>query len=357
MGLKIKNLNEILNSLITWVTSKSDKITDFNAGSAISTLLESISLQLEEYYFDMRNAVLYAIENAVFYAFGFEKTQSEYAKGEVTLTFKQPLPAPMVIPKGTVFSTGLESSRVVYYKSLESVVAPAGALTAKVPIQCTEAGEIGNVADNKVTICITTNPFILSCTNEVAISSGKEQETDSELKNRFTAYIHTLSKATAEAIAYGAKSVAGVAGVYVDDNYIGMVKVYVHDSNGDLPEALKQAVLTELVNWRAAGIEVEVMPVVKKYEDMIITLVIADDYPLEVAATDTEDKIKAYLQALTVHKDFYVSEIVAMIMAQKEYGIINVDIQKGSDMTTLDNEIVKAGKIEVSSIHLSDWRN
>ena len=50
MGLKIKSMYEVFNNLVEWITAKTDKITDFNVGSAIRTLTEAISIQFEEFY-------------------------------------------------------------------------------------------------------------------------------------------------------------------------------------------------------------------------------------------------------------------------------------------------------------------
>ena len=71
MGLKIKSMYEVFNNLVEWITAKTDKITDFNVGSAIRTLTEAISIQFEEFYFSMKQNVLYAIENSVYTSFGF----------------------------------------------------------------------------------------------------------------------------------------------------------------------------------------------------------------------------------------------------------------------------------------------
>lgn len=78
-GLKLKNASEILKNAISFVTHATNKITDFTVGSVIRTLLESVSLQLEEFYFKIYDGFLYAVENSIFNAFGFTVLQEEYA--------------------------------------------------------------------------------------------------------------------------------------------------------------------------------------------------------------------------------------------------------------------------------------
>ena len=57
MGFRIRGSEEVLQKLITWVSQGTDKITDYNPGSAIRTLLESVSLQIEEFYYDLKKIV------------------------------------------------------------------------------------------------------------------------------------------------------------------------------------------------------------------------------------------------------------------------------------------------------------
>ncbi len=81
MGLKLKTLSEILNDMITWVSTNTKKVTDFNVGSAVRTLLESVSLQLEEFYYKMYENIMWAIENSLFTAFGFELKKQQQQMG------------------------------------------------------------------------------------------------------------------------------------------------------------------------------------------------------------------------------------------------------------------------------------
>ena len=107
MGLKIKSMYEVFNNLVEWITAKTDKITDFNIGSAARTLTEAIAVQFEEFYFAMKQNVLWAIENAVYDSFGFELKSAQTAKGWVTVNFVEPLPSPVIFPQGTVIPSVL----------------------------------------------------------------------------------------------------------------------------------------------------------------------------------------------------------------------------------------------------------
>ena len=357
MGLRIKKFTEIFNSLATWITSDNKHLSDFNIGSALRTLTESISLQIEEFYFDMKQNVEYGIETAIYDAFGFEKEQATYASGYITISFYEPLETAMLIPIGFTVSTPLTSSKVMYYQTTEEYNSPAGATEVTVAVTCTEIGSIGNAEANTVNNIITMNPKIESVTNTTRIANGEDEETQTELKARFREYLKSLGRATKESIEYGCKTVDGVAGVHVDDHYIGFVNVYVHDSNGDLPSGLKSAVETAMLDYRAAGIEVKVLPVVKKKVNITdMVLVVNDNADMSTILPSIKTLLTEYLNSYSVDEDFYVSDIISVLMQNYRSVIVTIDWDSGSNISTLSNELIVAGDISLSYKYVSDWR-
>ena len=245
MGLKIKSMYEVFTSLVDWITAKTDKITDFNVGSAIRTLTEAIAVQFEEFYFSMKQNVLFAIENSVYNSFGFDLKISQAASGYVTIDFTEPLPGSLIFPKSTVFCTSSVYG-YIYFESTEEIYAQQGSISVMVPVQCKTSGTTGNVPGGSITTIVTTNTIIHEVYNEAAFTNGVNEETSTERKKRFQDYIKTLARGTADAIVYGCLEVEGVSGAWVDDSYIGYVKLYAHNSDGELPEELRQAVLSNL---------------------------------------------------------------------------------------------------------------
>ncbi|MBU5669501.1 baseplate J/gp47 family protein [Peptoniphilus sp. MSJ-1] len=346
--LNSENKDSILQKLITWTSIKTDKLTDFNPGSAVRTLLEAVSLQIEEFYYNLFNAIKYAVRNACYNAFKFEKYASSYASGTVTIYYEDPILQDKVIKKGTEFHTGENTLRKIYFKSTKDILIKEGAQAVIVPVECTEKGTIGNVTAGEISKLSIGNPNIYLISNNNDFSNGKDIESDTEREQRFREYVHTLQRGTKDAVAYGIKQVNGVAGVYIDDNYIGYLIAYVHDIYGNLTDELKQEVLKEVEGYRSAGIEVVVRPTVKKVVDLDIKVVYRPGYDPNVYNQAIEKIIYQYINNLKVSEDLNISTLITVINDNFREIIAYIDLEDKKDIVTLNNEILKPGEIVVS---------
>lgn len=347
--LNNENKDSILQKLITWVSIKTDKLTDFNPGSAVRTLLEAVSLQIEEFYYNLFNAIKYAVRNACYNAFEFQKYASSYASGTVTIYYYDPLIEDKVIRKGTEFHTGENTIRKIYFKSTRDIIIKEGAQAAIVPVVCIEKGEIGNVVAGEISKLSVGDPNIYLISNNNDFTNGKDIETDTEREQRFREYVHTLQRGTKDAVAYGIKQVDGVDGVYIDDNYIGYLIAYVHDMYGNLSDELKERVLKGVDDYRSAGIEVVIRPAVKKIIDLDIKVVYRDGFDPNVYNPSIEKVIYSYINNLKVSDDLNISTLITVINDSFREIIAYIDMEDKKDIITLYNEILKPGRITVES--------
>ena len=351
-----KSSSELLKSLITWVSTGTSKITDFSVGSAIRTLLEAVALQLEEFYFNLHQSIEYAIENAVYSAFGFQRNPASSSTGFVTITFKNPIPQEITFRANTLFSTNPASTPVIYFYSTEDVIVVEGTKQVLVPVKCSTEGAVGNLPANTITTIIPTNVYIESINNETSLVNGADEESNVSRKSRFKDYIRSLQRGTTESIAYGTKTVPGVAGAWVDDNYIGFVRDYVHDFNGELPNELRIQILEALEDYRAAGIEVEVLPVVKVETNITLNLIIKDTADLDDTIHGVENLVIDFLNNFQVSKNLYMSNLLSIITAAYKSVIVNIEVTNGNDTNLQNNELIKAGVVIVTGEYLGDWR-
>lgn len=356
MGLQIRDANEVFKNLVDWITAKTDKITDFNVGSAIRTLTESIAIQFEEFYFDMKQNVTYAIENSIYNAFEFELEGAVYASGIVTVKFTKPLPDALSFPKGTIFCTSSAYGNL-FYESDAQQTALKGEMEIDIAVTCKTLGEAGNIPAGAIDSIATTNSIIDTVSNKEDFTNGRDTESGQERKKRFQVYIKTLARATKDAVIQGALEVEGVDGVYADDSYIGFVKLYVHDSDGELPQELRSKVLSNLNNYRAGGIEIEVLPVVKKDIDLDLTIVIADDYDVNNYSTLMKTLVVSFLNDYTVSNSLYISDVVYQLKNVYDDLIINIVTEGISDVMVSENEVIRAGEINVTCVNISNWRS
>lgn len=348
MAFKVKGSKNILKKLIAHVSYNTEKITDFNVGSAARTLLESVALQIEEFYYDMQNAVFYAIRNSGYHAFGFYKTPATRARGYVTIFFDEALRDPMTIQKGTRFHTGDNRMKRTFYRAVDNVKIEAGSQAGIILIECEETGKRGNAVAGEICKLAVGKANVFAVANTEDIITGKDEETDDHRAQRFKEYVHTLQRGTKEAVEYGIKQAPGVSGVYVDDTHIGFMIAYVHDRDGNLSDDLKQAARYAAYQYRSGGIEVEIRPIVKKTVDVTASVFYRPEvndtlYDALIAAA-----IERYIDNMKASQDLNYSSLVAYLYDLYEESIEYLKFENDNDVIALPNELLRPGQIKVN---------
>lgn len=347
MGFKIRGTNEILEKLTNYISAKNDKVTDFNPGSAIRTLLESISLQLEEFYYDLKQGVQFAIKNSGYHAFGFVKYNATKSSGKVNIYFDESLRKEMIIPKGTEFHTGQNRTQRVYFLSTENIKVGVGAQIATIPVRCVSYGEVGNVQAGEINKLSVGYANVAYISNPEDFTNGKDQETETEREIRFREYVHTLQRGTAESVAYGIKQVPGVQGVYVDDRFIGFMNAYVHDAEGNLSEELKKEVMDAVDKYRAGGIEVEIKPIVKNFIDIDMDIRYRDGIDEEVYNPYIRELIRNYVYSLEASQNLNCSTLITTINDSFRDVVLTMNL-KTKDTSIQKNELLRPRDIIIN---------
>lgn len=349
MSFRVKTFNEILSDMADWITSSNSRLTNFTTGSVVRTLLESVSAEIEEMYFQIYRGFKYGVENGVYDSFDFQTIGATAATGTVMVVFKDPLQTPLVIPQGYQISTSRIYGEPIVFEVDQDYIADYGYTVIEVSVTCTQTGEIGNVAENTINSPVIRLAQVDYITNTTATSGGKEEESEQERKSRFTNFINSLQRGTANSIKYGCLSVYGVAGAYVEDG-IGVVNVYVHDASGSLSAELRSELETTLLDYRPAGIYLNLLPVVTKLVDLDISITISANYDTETMALLVNSHISSYLNSFPVSKPLRVSEIIREIMNVDKYGIYDCKLNNISqDVTVFGYELVRPGDITVTA--------
>lgn len=105
MSFQVKKYNSILASLINWMSGATSRVTDYNKGSVVRTILESFAMELEELYYQLLQATQEAIEEAIYRAFNFPKNPAEKSTGAETFTRLSGIDVVVTIPQGTLVAT------------------------------------------------------------------------------------------------------------------------------------------------------------------------------------------------------------------------------------------------------------
>lgn len=162
-----------------------------------------------------------------------ERHAAVAARGEITITGD----ADITIPAGSLFSTtSINGEPSVDYMTLEDVTVAEGQ-SVTVPIECTEAGSIGNTGENTIVFISSRLTGVSSVTNEAAITGGTEEEDDESLierilecdKNQNNSFVGSVSDYKRWATSVDGVGNADVVGA-TDDS--GTVTIVLTDANG-----------------------------------------------------------------------------------------------------------------------------
>lgn len=164
------------------------------------------------------------------------------------------------IPAGTVIATQKDTlGREVQFITDGDQGFSVGQLSAAIACTCTLPGSQGNVAAGAINRLVSTGLFdTFSVTNAARAAGGAEQEDDDSLKGRCRQFYSTLRRGTLEALEFGAKGVAGVSNATAAEPGDGTVSMFVSDASGGSSPTMISNVTTEMDNWRAAGVIVNV---------------------------------------------------------------------------------------------------
>lgn len=352
MGLSLKSFQQIMQGMADWIITHSNRLVDFSTGSILRSLLEAVATEIEEFYFRTYANFNWAVENSLYESFSFSRREAVPAYGELVIKFNIPLQTNLQIPAGTRFATRYEiNNKQIVFETTEMYIVPEGTSETTITVTCTEAGTIGNV--NKDTITVMLNPIsnVSTVTNPQRFLTGREAETLAERKQRFAQYVSTRARGTKASILYGTLEIPQVTGAYVDDSQIGIVLVYCHDGNGNLPDNVKEAVEENLENYRAAGIPVLVMPVVKVTPNIVIDLYVDGQYNNSSYADYIQQQVEDYLDNFVIAKDLFRSDLNNFIRNLDPVGIKNCIIQTpDQDIAVANSELIRSGTVTINLI-------
>ena len=334
MAFQLKSFVGIVASMVNHMRATQTRVTDFRVGSVARTMLEAPAVEIEELYQQVHNGLKEAIPVSVYNSFDFARLPARPAIGVITYTI-MPQSAPLTIPAGTVFSA---SSGEISYVSQGDVTIPHGQPSAAVLVSATRPGARGNRPAGGVFTPSFRPPGFVSAVNAAALIDGADQESDEERKQRFGAFVSTLSRATGAALAYGARQAVlnNAQGVETErvravavvepwrtdpEQPIGLVRVVVHNGVGSTSVALRARVL-DLLNghvgpdgvavpgWKAAGVKVEVAAATEQAVNITAAVTPSAGVSGAALAALADGVMTDYVQALDIGQPFLFTEAI-----------------------------------------------
>lgn len=171
------------------------------------------------------------------------------------------------IDAGSRFST-VATSRVpaVTFVSVADAPVTTGVTTVYVDVECEATDVEGNVDAGTITRALTPLFDTFTVTNTARAAGGGPAESDADFRDRLRQRDARNRRGTPEALTLGALMVPGVSRVLIadpmndDDIAPGSAEVMVADASGIGSQRMADLVSVELLNWRAAGVRVQVYP-------------------------------------------------------------------------------------------------
>lgn len=246
-----------------------------------------------------------------------------------TLTLSRttgPLPA-ITLPIGTRVRT--PSS--IEFRFTSAVSLPAGSTgPVDVVAEAVVAGTAGNVAVGSLsTFSEPPADPNLVVTNVEPAAGGDDVETDPRLRARARDFFRTARRGTLAAIEFGALTVAGVRQASAIEEVdalgwpTGRVTLYIADALGQANAALVTAVRGALLEYRAAGVIVDVVSAVPQYVEVLYRLRFSAGVNTTVAAESVRLATVAAVNALAPNATLPVSLLFAT--ARSVAGVIVLD--------------------------------
>ena len=344
----MKKFKEILGDMVIWMRMNS-KVSNFNVGSVVRSILEAVAMEIEEIYAFIRKKFAEMQENSIYLSFGFPKASAIAATGNVTVKFTQTLAQSVLFEKGYKFYTAPIDGKTIYFESTKDVTALIGTSEILIPVKCTEAGTVGNVPSFSITKTVTPKAFIAGVYNSDKFFSGMPEETKEERQKRFNAFIQSLGKGTQDAVTYGCLQVEGVTGVYISED-IGMIYIYAHDAYGEMSPELKLAIERQLYYYKAGGVKAIVSGVVKKPVDIELEVLINSNYSKDSVLFLVNEAVQVYLNRMTVSKPLILADFIHYLMDIDREAIVNITLNIDSDIILQPQELIRPGTVVVTGM-------
>lgn len=342
-----KKQADILVDMIDRVSVETNKVTDFNVGSAVRALFDAFSIEAENLYMLTMENISEGIETGLMGAFDFTPREATYAYGDLTIEFNNAPTTQMIIPMGASFSTGDVNSSLLFQTRDNYIVNPDQA-SITVTVYANTAGIAGNVNANTITYVQSNVYNVARVYNKESFLTGTDAESYDKTKTRFQLYIESIGRATKNAIKYGALTVPEVHSVYVYEQ-VGLVTVYVADANGNLSDTLKTAVESVLEDYRPAGIQLVVSAMTKTLVDVSAEITFSNsDLVTQQTLNVLSQTVQNYLNSLEADSDLIVAQLVKTLINADD-NILDVNLSEPiENLVIAPEEIIRAGAVTLT---------
>jgi len=356
--MEIRSFTTIFNTMKNWIITKQDKLTDFNNGSVISSLVEAIAREIAQIYIRCRVGYDQFLSAIPYSVFKFYAKQGGYAVGSVVFSRTASALSATQIPAGTIVA----ADTFFYTTTANGSIASGQIASAPIPVISSKIGFDYNVDSGQISKIISILPSdITSVTNTLKFTGGFDTETDFDFTARFQDYIKGLSHTNIYGIMTAGKKSSYVRSVSLIEHFppvddIFNVTVYVDDGTGyTSPEAITDVTnilegdgSPENPGYKACGINFRVLAPTVVLVDLEFTLYTRNTDEM-VAKYDAEKTVREYINNLLIGDDVILSTLVVTL--RNTFYIYDVDIASPSGNITIgSSQLARFGSAAITVV-------
>lgn len=342
-----KGHKEIYDSLVTDLKKRLPEVTDFEQGSVIRSLFETIAFEQAIFYEQLDYVYNSAFINTA-QGLNLEKVVSildvyrnepDYALGAVTFYGTPGFLKDITIPIGTLITTKdnpNENPSRKAYRTIEEGYIKAGDKSVKVRVQAETRGKIMEVKAEMLQVLPHPINGILSVKNLNDIRfTGKDKETDEELRARAKKILLAAGRASQTSIEEALLSMPNILDVKIRENSPGTIDVYVDGIDDNNSKALAE----KLDDVKAAGIYAHLLPVPKVNVYCKCTILPHEDVlkeEMDTLSKNISSEISTYISQKKIGESVSITQLISRIIGVK--GVKDV-LQSNIEMTTSEVDI------------------
>jgi uncharacterized phage protein gp47/JayE len=338
-----------------YVIAHQDKLTDFNEGSVIRSLLEAPAREIASLYNKcIANLELYARQMA-YAQFDFTRKIGIAASGSVVFSRKVANSASITIPAGASVSV---SDGTKFITLTNGVIPPYLTDSNAVVASCSEIGIVGNVAVGQINTIDYSVYGVDGVRNDIAFSNGVDSESDADYHTRFSEFIAGLGKASVAGVRATALSVNGVVSVSLVEHYPAEngyhFTLYAEDGSGSLAVAIKNE-LTSLIigddttdGVRACGVNGRILAPEIVRIDIHIIFKISGSIPSSIIENKIIKNITNYVNGLGIGEDYDKKVVYNFVIRQA--GVFDVMTITPTTTNITKRQIIRLGTLDVEGV-------
>lgn len=325
--MQTKSFEEIRESMRNYIIAHQDRLTDFNDGSVLESLVEAAAREVAMLYVRCRVGFSSFLRALPYSVFGFEKKPGQRASTTVIFSRAKAVSYETAIPEGTIISAG----GLKFLTTEAGGILSGGTKSGEIPAVAEGVGEDYNIEAGAVKTVVSPLPSdVVSVGNPNPATGGAASESWQDYAARFAAYITGLQRTNEAGFIDALTRDYGVRSLLMEEHFpplddIWNMTVYLEDGSGGI-SASEIDRIKKMIDgdgsaanggYRAPGINIRYLPPEKVFVDLVINITTTQDVTNEidksVIISEAQKTTKEFIDGLKIGESFILSDLIVVL--------------------------------------------